>query len=112
MFIEIFNTTNEANEFIKTVKPLSVEYTDNQIVVFYNVMQTPQEVRADKIKNDKAEALAGLEEAQMTLQYLETVGKLSDEDAKIVEGSIKGCQQNIKNYRAKLNTVLLWEQEK
>ena len=115
MFIKVFTNPNEANNFIKTIKPLSVEYQKglfrDKITVTYTKFSTVKEMRDKKIRDDEAEALVGLEEAYMQLEYLQTIEKLSDEDAKIVEGSIKGCKQNIKNYQAKLETIELWKSQ-
>jgi len=111
MYIKTFTNTKKANDFIDTVKPQSVEYQDGKIIVFYNKTPTVEEMRKKKIREDEAEALIGLEEAKMQLEYLETIEKLSEEDAKIVEGSIKGCKQNIKNYQAKLETIKLWKSQ-
>ncbi len=55
--------------------------------------------------------MVGLKEAEMQLQYLQTIANLSEEDAKIVKGSIEGVEGNIKNYKAKLKTIELWKNE-
>jgi len=115
MFIKVFTNSNEANNFIKTIKPLAVEYQKglfrDKIIITYSEFSTVKEMRAKKIKDDEAEARIGLEEAFMQLEYLQNIEKLSEEDAKIVEGSIKGCKQNIKNYQAKLETIELWKSQ-
>lgn len=115
MKIKIFTSEQEANIFIDTVKPLSLEYhkklLHDKIVLTYDETLTPEAVRKKKIRNDEAEALAGIQEAMMHLQYLYLIADQSEEDAKIVEGSIKGTEQNIKNYQAKLKAIELWKSE-
>jgi hypothetical protein len=115
MFIKVFTNPEEANNFIKTIKPLSIEYQKgvfrDKIVLTYTITPTVKEMRAKKIREEEAESLVGLEEAFMQLEYLQAIEKLSEEDAKIVEGSIKGCKQNIKNYQTKLETIKLWKSQ-
>lgn len=111
MYIKTFNFTDEANDFIKEVKVVSVQYDQGTIVVIYNPILSPEHMRAKKIKDEEAEALVGLEEAKMHLQYLEIIKSQGEEEAKIVEGSIKSAEQNIKNYQAKLTAIELWKKQ-
>ena len=111
MYIKLFYNTDEANSFIKGVKVVTVQYDQGTIVVIYNPILSPEETRAKKIQDDEAEALAGLEEAKMHLQYLEIIKGQGEDEAKIVEGSIKGAEQNIKNYQAKLTAIELWKKQ-
>ena len=109
MYIKTFDNELEANAFIDTVKPLSVSYEDGGIIVIYNTIPTVAEMKAKKIRDDEAEALVGLAEAEMQLIYLNTVKDQSDEDAKIVKNSLESCEQNIKNYKAKLKAIEIWK---
>ena len=113
MRIKTFISEAEANTFIKTVKPLSLEYHKkpfcDKIVLIYNDLLTSEAVRKKKIEEDEREALTGLEEAQMHLEYLDIVASQSEDEAKLTEGSIKSTKQNIKNYQAKLKAIELWK---
>lgn len=111
MQIKTFISELEANDFIKTIKPISLSYEKGRIVLIYSTFPTVEEMKAKKIREDKAEAMVGLKEAEMQLQYLQTIANLSEEDAKIVKGSIEGVEGNIKNYKAKLKTIELWKNE-
>lgn len=115
MKIKTFTSEQEANAFIDTVKPLSLEYHKkpfrDKIVLIYNEILTPEAVRKKKIEDDEKEALNGIEEAQMHLEYLEIIAGQSDEEAKITEGSIKSTKQNIKNYQSKLKAIELWQDQ-
>lgn len=111
MQIKTFKSEQKANDFIKTIKPISLSYEKGKIVLIYSTFPTVEEMKAKKIREDEAEAMVGLKEAEMQLQYLQIVASFSEEDAKIVEGSIKGVEGNIKNYKAKLATIELWKNE-
>lgn len=111
MKIKTFDSEEEVNAFIDTIKPISLEVKD-KIILIYDDHPSPEEVREKKIRDDESEARAGLQEAVMHLQYLNIIADQSEEDAKIVEASIKGCKQNIKNYQAKLKAIELWKNEK
>lgn len=116
MKIKTFTAEDEANQFIDTVKVISLEHQrrencPDKIVVIYAETLTPETTRLKKIHEDEQEALNGIEDAKMHLQYLEIIAAQSEEDAKIVEGSIKGTKQNIKNFEAKLKAIELWKSE-
>lgn len=115
MKIKTFINTERANEFLEKVKPISVEYQKkfpfDKIVVIYNEIPEVKKAVKLKIEQEEAECLWGLKEAEMQLQYLEHLASLSEETAKITESSIEGTKNNIRNYKAKLDTIKVWQSE-
>lgn len=111
MQIKIFTKEEEANNFIKEVEPISLEYHNYYIILIYQEIPSLEERKAKKIKEDEREAMYGLEEAKMQLVYLNLVSKQSDEMFNITKKSIETTEQNIKNYQSKLQAIALWKKE-
>jgi hypothetical protein len=106
MNVITFNTYEEVNEFVKTVKLDHIEARESDFVVFYRPYLTKEEVKAQKILEDRNTAEVGLQQAKMHLDYLNEVKKSGSDK---VDSGIKNTQENINNHKASLTAIEKWE---
>lgn len=116
MKIQTFNTAEEANSFGETAKVQELQYIERtlfrkaQFIVTYKPYLTANEAQAIKVLEDTETASVALRQAEMHLEYLETVkADTSEDNTSNVDSGIKNTKQNMVNERAKLEALKIYK---
>lgn len=112
MAIKLLKTTEEVNNFIKTVRLDHIEVIyqrrflidRHRYLVHYTPYKTPEEAVKDKVEKDIKEIEVELAEAEVHMEKLLAMQESSKEPEKIQSG-IDNTQTNITNYKAQLKVL-------
>ena len=114
MLFAQFTTQQEANDFIKTVDPVELQYHEGAFVIFYNPILTVEEAKAKRVTEQRYKAETQLALQEMDITLLETVlaaHKASGDKEQIAatEKQMKQTLSSIDAWKAQLAAVELWE---
>lgn len=115
MLFAKFDTAEKANSFIETVDAQELQYHDGDFIVFYKPIETVDEAKLNRIKEQRSKAEKQLALQEMDIVLIETMLKVhkenrDEEQVSITEKKLEDTKNSINAWKGQLEAVEIWEQ--